>query len=261
MTSVPVSKLMDFSGKVALVTGGSSGVGRGVARRFAEAGADVAITYRSHEAEARALVSELENLGVKALAFYLEQQHVNKCHAVVQETVASLGRLDILVNNAGIYPHNEALDMTEEEWDAMLDINLKGAFFCAQAAAREFVRQGNGGAIVNISSINGFSPLAGSTHYGASKGGINMVTRCLAVEWGKYGIRVNGVAPGLIDSPDLDKNVPGWREKYSSRAPVGRIGTPLDIANACLFFASPASSWISGQTLIVDGGVLLAPAY
>lgn len=261
MASTPVSELMDFSRKVVLVTGGSSGIGAGIARRFAEAGAAVAISYRSHYDEAQALVKGLRSLGADALAVHLDQQRAGECREAAMEVVERLGRLDVLINNAGIYPHAETLEMDEEQWDLMLASNLKGAFFCAQAAARELIRQGTGGAIVNVASINAFNPLAGSVHYGASKAGLVMVTRCLAAEWGRHQIRVNAVAPGLIDSPTLDVNVPGWRERYCTRAPLGRIGTPGDIADACLFLASPAASWITGQTLVVDGGVLLAPAY
>ena len=139
--------------------------------------------------------------------------------------------------------------------------NLKGAFFCCQACAAQMVRQGRGGNIVNIISINGYRPLADSIAYGASKAGLAMTTRCLAVELGQYGIRVNGVAPGLMDGPTLDQNVPGWRERFCSRAPIARLGQPTDIADACIFYSSDLSSWITGEITMCDGGVMHAEAY
>ena len=157
--------------------------------------------------------------------------------------------------------HYDLLTVGEAEWDDMHQSNLRGAFFCAQAAANQMIRQGTGGAIVNILSINAFRPMADGLVYGSSKAGLEMVTRCMAFELGKYGIRVNAVAPGLIDAPGLDQNVPGWRERYSDRAPLGRIAQHVDIADVCIFCCSELSAWVTGETILADGGVMLAEAY
>ncbi|QCJ44683.1 glucose 1-dehydrogenase [Bacillus sp. S3] len=258
-----ITKAMDFSNKVAIITGGRAGVGRGIANRFAQAGANVVITYSSEAVaeNAQNVAKEIEAMGVKSQAVYLDQRDIVQCKFMVEKVVEEFGKVDILVNNAGIYPHHNSLTIEESEWDNMLDSNLKGTFYCCQAAGNQMIDQGNGGSIINIISINAFRPMANGLAYGASKAGLAMVTRCLATDLGKYGIRVNGVAPGLIDAPGLDQAVPGWREKYNDRAPLGRIGNPEDIGDACLFLSSPLSSWITGQVLTVDGGITLAEAY
>jgi len=254
-----VSKLIDFTGKIVLITGGSSGIGAGIARRYSEAGATVAVTYFSNRDEENA--REMMESGIIKKAVKLDQRSIENCYQSIKEVIDDLGYPEVLINDAGIYPKAKTLEMTEDEWDLMIDTNLKGVFFYSQAFARELRRQGSGGSIVNISSINAINPMDGLVHYSSSKAGVDMLTRSLAAEWGSFNIRVNAVAPGLIDAPLLDVNVPGWREGYSSRAPLGRIGQPDDIADACLFLSSPMSRWITGQTLIVDGGVMLAPAY
>lgn len=254
-------KLLDFSGKVALVTGGASGMGVGIAECFAKAGADVVFTYYKHRYEAADVKKVLENYGIKALALKLDQRDVKQCRDVMNAAKDKMGRLDILINNSGLHGGTMPMEIDQETWDLMLETNLRGMFFCSQQAASIMKKQGCGGAIVSISSINSKNPLDPSLHYGASKAGIEMVTRCLAKELGPSGIRVNAIAPGLIDSVDLEKNVPGWRDRFISRAPLGRPGYPEDIGNICLFLASPMASWITGQVIIADGGVTLAAAY
>ena len=252
--------LMDMSGRGVLVTGGTSVIGPAIARRFRDAGASVVITYHAQAEAAARLAEELADPAHPSSAVSLDLRDPAACKTAVHQALARLGRLDVLVNNAAIHPRADALDMTPGEWDAMMNSNVRGTFFCAQAAARAFVTQSSG-CIVNIASINGINPLAGAAHYSASKASVVMLTRSLAAEWGPLGIRVNAVAPGLIESARLSTKSPGWRERYCARAPLGRAGTPEDVANACLFLASSASSWITGQTLVIDGGVLLAPAY
>jgi NAD(P)-dependent dehydrogenase (short-subunit alcohol dehydrogenase family) len=263
MKGVNVKDMLDFTGKVVIVTGGSRGFGVGIAKRFAEAGADVAVTYftEANKELGDKVVKEIEAYGVKGLSVPLDQTDVKQCKAMIEEVVEKLGKVDIIINNAGMYPACKTLEITEEKWDVMNDTNCKGVFFCCQAAANQMIKQGTGGKIVNIITINAYRPMINCVHYGASKAGLAMATRGMALEFGQYNIRVNGVAPGVMSSPTLDKNVPGFRERYSKRAPAGRIGEAEDIADACLFFSSPLSDWVTGQVLYCDGGVMLAEAF
>ncbi len=255
--------MLDFTGKTAIITGSGSGMGVGIANRFSETGANVVFTYFREQSKktAERCVAEIEAAGRKAMAVQFDVRNPEDSKRLVSEVVEHFGRIDMLVNNAGIYPHHDLLTVGEKEWDEMHDSNLKGAFFCSQAVANQMIAQKSGGSIVNIISINAYRPMINGLVYGASKAGLGMVTTCMAVELGKYGIRVNGVAPGLIDAPGLDENVPGWREAYSERAACGRIGTPTDIADACIFYCSELSSWITGEITMVDGGIMHAKAY
>lgn len=261
--AIPIKNILDFRGKTAIITGGSAGVGVGISKRFAETGANIVVTYFTDDLKpsAEIVVKEIEDLGASAMTVKLDVRFAEESKRMVEEVVTKFGSIDILVNNAGIYPHQKFFECTEKEWDDMQASNLKGAFFCCQAVAKQMVAQGNGGNIVNIISINGYRPLADSIAYSASKAGLAMTTKSLAVELGKYGIRVNGVAPGLMDGPDLDKNVPGWRQRFEDRAPVSRLGLHTDIADACIFYSSELSSWITGEITMVDGGVMHAEAY
>lgn len=261
--ATPLNDILNFKGKTAIITGGSFGVGVGISKRFAETGANVVVTYFTEDLRPNAekVVAEIEAIGAPAMAVKLDVRKKDESYEMIDKVVERFGSVDILVNNAGIYPHQDFFECTEEEWDNMQASNLKGAFFCCQAAASQMVKQGSGGSIVNIISINGYRPLADSIAYCSSKAGLAMTTKCLAVELGKYGIRVNGVAPGLMDAPGLDEAVPGWRERFCSRAPVARLGLHTDIADACIFFSSEMSSWISGEIIMCDGGVMNAEAY
>ena len=255
-----VTNAVDYTGKTVIITGAAQGSGAGIAKRFAEAGADVVITYNRNDKAAQEKVAEFRKMGSKAAAYHLNQLDTETVDTVIQQIYQDYGRIDCLVNNAGIYPHQNVLDMTEQEWDAMMNSNARGAFFVSQSVAKVMKEQG-GGAIINISSINATNPSDTLVHYGASKAAVEMITRGLAHSLGKYGIRVNCIAPGLIDAPGLDRNVPGWRESYSSRAPLGRIATPADMGNVCIFLGSELASFVTGQIISVDGGVLLAPCY
>ena len=223
-----VCRAIDYTGRNVIVTGGASGAGVGIAHRFAEAGANVAITY-----------------------------HPGVLYAIARD----FGGIDVLMNNAGIYPHQNNLDMSREEWDEMQESNTRGVYFLCQAAAKIMKEQKEGGAIINVSSINATCPSDTLVHYGTSKAAVEFLTRGLAHDWGKYGIRVNCIAPGLIENPMLDTWVPGWRQSYCERAPLGRLVRPEDLGNAALFLGSPLASFITGQILTVDGGVLMAPAF
>lgn len=263
MIMASIKDALNFKGKTAVITGGNKGLGVTIARRFAEAGANVVITYFSEEMkeDAERFAGTLENGENKALALKLDVRSREEIKAMVKAVEERLGTIDYLINNAGIYPHREFFEVDEAFWDAMMDANLKGAFFCTQEAARLMKKHQNGGAVVNIVSINAYRHLPDATVYCISKAGTDMMTKCLAVELAPYNIRVNGVAPGLLDDPNLDKNAPGWREAYERRAPLGRLVQPQDIADVCLFYCSELSSFVTGEVTAVDGGVLQAKAY
>lgn len=249
---------LDFTGKTVLITGGARGAGAAIVRQFAKSGASTAFTYRGGAEEAQALVSELHAQGAKAGAFFFDQSDISAVPGLLDAVEAAFGRIDFLVNNAGIYPAKPLMDVSESDWDAMLDCNTKGVFFLSREAAK---RMKDGGAIVNISSINAVNPANQLTHYGISKAGVEMMTRCMAQAFGPMGVRVNCVAPGLIWKEGQEKFIPGWRESYCERAPLGRLVQAEDVGNACVFLCSPLSSAMTGQILTVDCGVLLAPCF
>lgn len=253
--------MLDFTGKVVLVTGGGRGIGAGIALRFAQAGADVALSYLTSTDAAQSLAQQIEQFGRSALALHTDVRQRAQVEQLVERTAAELGRLDVLVNNAGAQPLVPLLEMTDEQWDEVLDTNLRGAFLCTQIAAAQMIRQGEGGSIVNIASIEAENAAPNHSHYEASKGGLLMFTRASARELGQHGIRANCVSPGLIDTGTLEQDWPDGVNRYIAAAPLGRTGTPMDVADACLFLASPAARWISGANLVVDGGVLTNQAY
>lgn len=253
--------LLNFYGKVVLVTGGGSGLGRGICLRFAQAGAAVVVNYRSSSASAAEVVEQIQSFGRQAAAVQADVSVVEQVQNLVAETVRLYGRLDVLVNNAGIYPLHSLLEMQPDEWDAVIEANLRSAFLCTQAASKQMIAQGGGGVVVNISSIEAENPAPNHSHYIAAKAGMNMFTKAAASELGQYNIRVNAVSPGLIWREGLDEDWPEGVARYQDAAPLGRLGMPEDIADACLFLASPAARWISGVNLPVDGGVLSNQVY
>ena len=254
-----IAQLFDLTGKAAIVTGGAMGIGRGIALRLAEAGAGVLITDINLEA-ANNTVNQIRSKGGKAEAIKADASSVADAKRTVQETVRAFGRLDIIVNNAGIYPFAPALQMTEELWDKVLDINLKGLFFYSQAAAQEMMNEGHGGKIINIASIDALHPTGNLVHYDASKGGVVMVTKALALELGPHNIMVNAIAPGGIQTPGASGPVTSdeFLQAFISRIPLRRVGVPDDIAKAVFFLASGASDYMTGSLVVVDGGVLQA---
>jgi NAD(P)-dependent dehydrogenase (short-subunit alcohol dehydrogenase family) len=254
-------ELLDFSGKVVVVTGAGQGIGAGIAGRFGEAGAAVVVNYRSSEEGAKTVVERIKGLGRKAVAVKADVSGADGVEELIGATVKDFGRVDVLVNNAGTYPLASVLEMTEEEWDAMIDSNLRSVFLCTQAAARQMVKQGGGGAIVNIASIEAENPAPSHSHYNAAKAGVVMHTRAAAQELGRHGIRVNAVSPGLIWREGLDKDWPDGVQRYQKAVPLGRLGRADDVADACLFLASAAARWITGANLVVDGGVLTCTVY
>jgi NAD(P)-dependent dehydrogenase (short-subunit alcohol dehydrogenase family) len=252
----PPSQLLDFSGKVVLVTGGGSGIGAGISHRFGEAGASVMVNYFSSADSAERVADEIRETGQKVGTFQADVRDAAQVRALFQETVTTFGRLDVLINNAGIFPLHSLLEMREEDWDHVVNTSLKSTFLCTQAAARQMIAQGTGGAIVNISSIESENPAPNHSHYDAAKAGMSMHARAAALELGTHGIRVNTVAPGLIWAQGIEENWPDGVARWLKKAPLGRLGMPDDVADACLFLASPAARWISGATLLVDGGVM-----
>jgi NAD(P)-dependent dehydrogenase (short-subunit alcohol dehydrogenase family) len=195
-------------------------------------------------------------MGGKAITVRADVTRQAEAERLMAQSVEKLGGIDVLINNAGTYPVASLLEMTEEEWGQVLGANLGSAHFCTQAAARQMIRRGRGGAIVNIASIEAESPAPGHSHYNAAKAGLLMHTRAAAQELGRQGIRVNAVSPGLIWRDGLDQDWPDGVARYKKAVPLGRLGQPDDVADACLFLASPAARWITGANLVVDGGVM-----
>lgn len=269
MANLSISELFHLDGKTALVTGGSLGIGRAIARRLAEAGAAVMVSD-IQEPPGQALVSEIHSAHGKAAFIAADVRSLEDIEKVVQSTAERFGSLDILVNNAGIFPFSPIDRVSPELWDRVLQINLRGAFFMAQKAARQMILQGKGGAIINIASIDAFHPTGGLVPYDASKGGMVMMTKSIALELGKNGIRVNAVAPGAIVTPGATagaqqtygqmtpEQADEFIRAFTARIPLGRQGDPDEIATAVLFLASPASSYVTGETIVVDGGYLLS---
>jgi len=261
MNPPPLARLLDLSGKVAVVTGSGSGLGRGIATRFAEAGAAVVVHHHRSHAGAAAVVAAIAAAGGRAVSLRADVTRREEVERLVERTVDAFGGLDVLVNNAGVYPRAPLLEMTDEEWDMVMDANLRGVHLATQAAARRMVAQGRGGAIVNVASIEARNVAAQHSHYDAAKAGVVMHTRVAAQELGRHGIRVNSVSPGLIDREGLERDWPDGVARYLEASPLGRLGRPDDVADACLFLASPAARWVTGADLVVDGGVLTGTAY
>ncbi len=252
-----------LEGKVALITGGSRGIGRATAINFAKAGADVIVTSRKIS-DLEEVAAEVEKLGRKSMAVATHVGRMDQINSLVEHVVAKFGRIDILVNNAGTSIASMAIDVEEKAWDSLMNINLKGAFFLGQAAAR-IMKENGGGTIINVSSINGFSPVVPTCTYAISKAALIMVTKALAKEWADFNIRVNAIAPGAIETRLLnaiwyDKNEDEKKQIKDSLCegiPLKRIGNPDEIANVMIFLASSASSYVTGQTIVVDGGALI----
>jgi 3-oxoacyl-[acyl-carrier protein] reductase len=251
-----MSELVTLKGRHALVTGGGRGVGKGIALALARVGASVAVNYASSKADAEQTVGELRDLGVDAVAVQANVSVKADVERMFTDVTARWPRLDILVNNAGVQTWTPLVDVTESEWDEVVDTNLKGCFLCTQAAARHMSLPGRGGgAIVNIGSGCNKMPFPKLVAYTASKGGIEMFTKVSAVELGPSAIRVNCVAPGAIEIERTKLESPDYAGSWGRVTPLGRVGTPEDVGAAVAFLVSDAASFISGQTIWVDGAL------
>jgi len=249
---------MQLSGKVALVTGAQQGIGRAIALACAAAGADVAINWLDDEDAARETAREVAATGRRAVTIQADMARLDEVREMVAATVAELGGIGILVNNAGVFPRVDFLAMQESDWDFVHDINLKGAAFCAQAAARAMVAAGRGGAIVNLTSGAAFRGSPRGVHYVASKGGIVSMTRQMALELAPHRIRVNAIAPGLTDTAQPRYGSSEAEIAAMGRAnPLGRIAQPDDVASAAVFLVSDAAGFVTGHCLHVNGGSYL----
>jgi 2-deoxy-D-gluconate 3-dehydrogenase len=242
-----------LDGQVALVTGASKGIGWDLAKAMAHAGASVAVAARDQPSLER-LAEEIRSDGGEVLAVKLDVRDVSQISAVFEHVREHFGSLDVLVNNAGLGANHPAEDITESDWDEMMDVNLRGLFFACQAAGRIMLAQGSG-RIINMSSQAGVVGIREHAVYSASKGGVNLLTKVLALEWSSRGVTVNAVAPTFIYTPGTAERLdqPEYLKGVLDRLPIGRVGTTTDVAGAVLYLASPAGGMVSGHVLVVDG--------
>ena len=247
--------LFDLTGQVALVTGTSRGLGQHFARALARAGADIVLTSR-HRATLAGFEEEIKSLGRRAATVELDVRDQHSIQTAVDDAVSAFGKLDILVNNAGCNVRKPALDVTWDDWNLILDTNLRGTFFVAQAAARHMIGRGYG-RIINIGSVTSVMGYAGLAPYGASRGGVRQLTMSLADDWGRHGVTVNCLAPGWFKTEQnkVLYESQEWVDYLVDRIPVKRPGAPHDLDGAVVFLASEASRYVTGQTLLVDGGI------
>ncbi len=246
-----------LDGKVAVVTGASLGIGAGIAERLAAEGAAVVVNYGRNKDTADALVSRIQSAGGKALAVQADVRNREQVRQLLAAAVTTFGQLDILVNNAGVYELLPLAAVDENHYDRQFDLNVKALLFATQEAVKVFGE--NGGSIVNVSSLVGSSPVPNGSVYSATKAAVDAITRSLAVELGSRKIRVNAVAPGLIQTEGQEKmeGSAEFRQYVLSQTPLGRLGTPADIAGAVAYLASPDASWTTGQVLVIAGGIRL----
>ena len=254
------TQIFDLTGQVAIVTGDANGIGAAIASRLAGAGASVVVADIDEEAATKT-AGEIAQDGGTAEAFRADASSIRDSRDLVDFAEAQFGPVDILVNNAGVYSYVPLLDLTEEQWDRMIDINMKGLMFQSQAFVRALRARERPGQIINLSSIGGFKPNIDFETYDASKGGAVMLTRSLALNLAKFNIRVNGIVPGLIRTPGvgaMDDNSTANVNQITERVPLGRLGEPDEVAKVALFLASDAASYMTGSTIVVDGGTLIS---
>ena len=256
-----MSTLASIESRVALVTGGGQGIGAVIAQHFAAAGATVVVHYRDSHDGAESVQAAITADGGSATIFGADLTRSEQVRTLVEHAIASHGRLDVVVNNAGSYPLSPLLELAEDAWRAVVDANLTTVHLVTREAGRAMAATGDGGAIVNIASIEGVVPAPMHAHYAAAKAGVLMHTRAAAQELGPLGIRVNAVSPGLIEREGLEAAWPEGVERWRQAAPLGRLGRAEDVAAACLFLASAEAGWITGVNLPVDGGVLSRPVF
>jgi glucose 1-dehydrogenase len=248
---------MRLKDKVAIVTGSSQGIGRGIAERFGQEGASVVVNYIGGSAMAEEVKQNIEAGGGRAITVQADISRLDDIKNLFDEAIQTFGRVDVLVNNAGIEKHAPFWNVTESDYDRVLSVNLKGAFFSTQRMARHLIETGRRGKIVNISSVHEDLPFPNFSAYCASKGGLKMLTRNLAVELGTYGINVNNIAPGAIETP-INRNLLNDPTKLNSllgQIPLKRLGQPEDVAGLAVFLASDEADYVTGSTFFVDGGL------
>lgn len=245
-----------LTGKTAIVTGASRGIGAAIARRFAEEGANIVVNYSGSQDKAEAVVSEIEQAGGKAIAVKANVADADAVKAMADAAMEEFGSIDILVNNAGITRDNLMMRMKEDEWDDVINTNLKGVFVCTKAVTRQMMKQ-RAGRIVNIASIVGVMGNAGQANYVAAKAGVIGLTKTTARELASRGITANAVAPGFITTDMTDKLGEDVQSSMLAQIPLARFGAPEDVANAALFLASDEASYVTGQTLHLDGGMVM----
>jgi glucose 1-dehydrogenase len=248
---------MKLSGKVVLVTGSSQGIGQAIAIRLAEEGADIVINYHSHPEEAEAVKKTIEGLGRRAVAIGADLGNVASINQLISQGVEALGQIDILVNNAGVEKNASFWEVTEAAYDLVLNTNLKGPFFATQAFVKHLQSRKAPGKIINISSVHEELPFPHFTSYCASKGGVKMMTRNLSIELAPFGITINNVAPGAIETPINTAllNDPAKLNALLQNIPLNRLGKPNDVSSAVAFLASSDADYITGTTLVIDGGL------
>lgn len=246
-----------LEGKVAIVTGASRGIGKEIAREFAQNGADVAITYARSEKEAKEIEKELKDFGVRAKAYQSDASDFEQCQSLAKKVIEDFSKIDILVNNAGITKDALLLRMSEEDFDKVIQTNLKSVFSMTKAVQSYMIKQREG-SIVNISSVVGVQGNAGQANYAASKAGILGFTKSVAIELGSRGVRCNAIAPGFIETEMTQELKAEVVEQWKKAIPLKRAGSVQDVAKACLFLSSNLSQYITGQTLRVDGGMITA---
>jgi NAD(P)-dependent dehydrogenase (short-subunit alcohol dehydrogenase family) len=243
--------IFDLHGRVAVVTGATRGIGRDIAIAMAQAGARVVVTGRTQ----RDIDDVVESIGADAFGAVIDVTDVTQIDEAMNDIRDRAGSIDVLVNNAGLGANHRAEDITEADWDSMMDVNLRGLFFCCRAAGRIMLEQGSG-RIINMSSQAGVVGIRNHTVYSASKGGVNMLTKVLALEWSSRGVNVNAVAPTFVRTPGTAARLDDsdTAADIVARIPIGRVGSTTDVAGAVIYLASPASSLVTGHTLLVDGG-------
>lgn len=244
-----------LEGKTVIITGASRGIGRGIAASFAKNGANVAFTYSSSVASAQELENELNALGIKAKGYQSNAANFAEAQTFVDAVLADFGNVDVLINNAGITKDNLLMRMSEEDYDQVIEVNLKSVFNMTKAIQKTFLKN-RAGSIINMSSVVGVKGNAGQTNYAASKAGVIGFTKSVALELGSRNIRCNAIAPGFIETEMTAKLNPEVVKGWSDAIPLKRGGSTEDVANACLFFASDMSAYVTGQVLNVDGGML-----
>jgi len=245
-----------LEGKTAIVTGGANGIGRGICIRLAKAGANIVVADVAAE-EGEETANLVRALGREAVFVKTDVSSEESVVSMVKAAVERFGTIHILVNDAGVVTKGKFTEITEAEWDRTIDINLKGTFLCSREVVKEMLKTGVRGKIVNVASIESEVAFKNQAHYAASKGGVAMLTKAMALDLAEHGINVNAVGPGTTDSRGMLAQNPEAMARYRSIIPLGRVGTPRDIANAVLFLASPEADWITGQILYVDGGYLV----